>query len=106
MLEPRMSEPPAVGSCVGFEIRSHLPFRTLRSGGGSPLYVDDGADDTFSGDLVVSWKPRPGNPFHGRLLQNERRYAFWASDAGWYAIDPTIPSIRVSGAADSIRREI
>lgn len=97
---------PARGSCMGYEVRSRLSFRTLRVGGGTPLYVDEGSDDAFVGDVVATWEPRPGNPFHGRLLQNGSRYGFWASDAGWYAIDPAAQSIRVARDADPVRREV
>jgi hypothetical protein len=101
-----MSDAAAKGSCVGYEVRSTLEFRTLRAGGGTPLYVDEGAHPPPAGDVVATWKPRPGNPFHGRLIKNQGRYAFWASDAGWYVIDPAVPSIKVTHGPDPVRREV
>lgn len=100
------SNSPARGSCVGYEIRSLMPFTTLRAGGGTPLYVEESSGQPFVGDVVATWEPRPGNPFHGRLLQDGTRYGFWASDAGWYVIDPEAPSVSVPSGADPVRREV
>jgi hypothetical protein len=96
----------AQGSCVGYEVRSTVAFTTLRTGSGQPLLVDEHSDPDPQGEVIAEWHPRPGNPFHGRLLQNGRRYAFWASDAGWYLIDPTTPSISVIDGMDPLRREL
>lgn len=97
---------PSRGSCVGYEVRSSLEWQTLRSGSGSPLYIDEQEGIDPEGELLVAWEPRPGNPFHGRLLRTASGYAFWASDAGWYLVDPERSSISVSRAADPLRREL
>lgn len=97
---------PVQGSCVGYEIRSRLSFATLRRGGGVPLYVDEQVDLAAEGELLATWQPRPGNPFHGRLVKDGSTYAFWASDAGWYVIDPSVPSIRVTAGVAPLRREV
>ena len=94
------------GTCVGFEIRSRLTFQTLREGGGSPLYVDEGSDLAGGGAVVRTWTPRAGNPFQGELRKDGTRYAFWASDAGWYLIDPTRPSITMTTGSNPLRREM
>jgi hypothetical protein len=91
---------------MGFAIRSSLEFRTLRAGGGSPLIVERWSGPEPRGDEVVSWRPRPGNPFHGRLLRDGERFAFWASDAGWYVIDPSVPAIAVEDAGPSLGAEL
>jgi len=97
---------PVQGTCVGFEVRSGLSFQTLRRGGGTPLYVEERSDLVPEGELVRIWKARPDNPFHGRLLKAGNRYAYWASDAGLFMIDPTIPSITVEAGANTLRREL
>lgn len=102
--EPRPT--PTVGSCSGFAVRSHVPFETLRSGGGALLHVAEGGLEEPTGKVLVTWPVRPDNPFHGRLLRDGDRYAFWASDAGWFVIDPQAPSITVSAGGDALRREM
>lgn len=94
------------GSCHGFEIRSGLAFRSLRSGGGTVLYVGEQDDLAPDGELVATWQARSDNPFHGHLLWDGSRYAFWTSDAGWYLIDPARPSVLVSSSSDPLRREL
>lgn len=83
------------GSCVGFSIRSDLPFRMLRDGDGPPLSVKRYTGPEPRGEEVVTWHPRDGHPFHGRLLRLDRGFAFWASDVGWFVIDPSTPTISV-----------
>lgn len=70
------------------------------------MLVDEHSGAQPDGELLVSWEPRPGNPFHGSLLRTGSGYAFWASDAGWYLIDPAEPSIRVAPGGDLLRREL
>jgi len=91
---------------MGFSIRSPHHLRTLRTGGGFPLAVDAWSGAAPDGEEVVRWRPRPGNPFHGRLLKTESGYAFWASDAGWYIVNPTAPSIAVEGREPSLLAEL
>jgi hypothetical protein len=97
----------ARGSCAGYEVRSAtLEFNTLRSGGGDPLLVERGDEPPTTGEVVARWHPRPGNPFHGRLLRDGASLRFWASDAGWYDIDPSRRVITLSGDAEPLRREL
>lgn len=105
-MPPDRTDFPAQGTCVGFEVRSTLSFQTLRADGGTPLFVDEGADVAAGGDVVRTWKPRPGNPFQGELRKDGTRYAFWASDAGWYLIDPRQPSITMTAGSNPLRREL
>ena len=97
---------PAQGTCAGFEIRSTLPFRTLRSGSGKALTVEAVRRSEPEGQPVARWHPRPGNPFHGRLIRATDELAFWASDAGWYWIDPIAGSISVEAGPWTLRREL
>jgi hypothetical protein len=106
MAPSRSTEPPARGSCAGFEIRSELTFHTLRGGGGARLRVVEETAPAPSGEVLARWQPRPGNPFHGRLSRDGAGYAFWASDAGWYRIDTASATIRVEPSADPFRREL
>ena len=91
---------------MGFSIRSPFSFRSLRVGGGSPLSVEAWAGQAPDGEEVITWQARPGNPFHGRLIRNGARFAFWASDAGWYLIDPGVPSIAVEDDQPSLLTEL
>jgi hypothetical protein len=101
-----MAERESRGVCLGYEIRSSIPFQTLRTGTGTPLYVEERPDLTADGETLVSWRPRPGNPFNGRLVKSGSTFGFWASDTGWYLIDPRIPSITMSPADNLLRREV
>jgi hypothetical protein len=98
---------PAVGSCAGFEVHSRHVFATLRVGSGTPLAVRERSVEP-TGELLMTWRPRPGQPFHGRLLATPNGYAFWASDAGWYGINPGRPAITMepAPAEHQVRREL
>ena len=101
-----MLDDPTQGSCVGYEVRSHLTFATLRAGGGTPLYIHEQTDGALRGKVVASWEPRPENPSRGRILKNGPRYGLWTSDTGWYTIDPTVPSIGVPAGVEPLKREV
>lgn len=84
-----------------------MEFSTLRlGGGGTPLVVSEGVGLKGLGTPLITWKPRPDNPFHGRLLGDGADFAFWASDAGWYVIQPAAGRITVSAGGDQLRREL
>jgi len=86
------------GSCAGYDISSHLPFRTLRDiARGPSLRVGEIGTIDPVGDLLAEWEPREGNPFHGRLLRTSDGFAFWASDVGWYLVDPDEPAVTLAG---------
>lgn len=94
------------GTCHGYEIRSSAHLQTLRRGAGNPLYVEERAHLVGAGALLGTWQPRPGNPFHAKLLQEEDRFWFWASDAGWFAIDPRQPSVWIPKIGNPLQREL
>jgi hypothetical protein len=103
----RQAPQPALGSCAGYEVRSStVGFRTLRSGGGEPFLVHRGDDPHATGEVVATWQPRPGNPFHGRLHQDGETFHFWASDVGWYTIDAPRRTITISGDVDTLQAEL
>lgn len=101
-----------LGSCAGHRVEGGLPLRLLREGAaGSRLTVawapaEPGREP--AGDLVARWDVRPGNPFEGRLLRDGRRYAFWASDGGWYLVDPADGTIGLldDGEPLTLTREV
>lgn len=98
---------PLRGGCAGFAIHSLLTFATLRSGTGVPLrVVHEPKPDARADRPLVQWAPRPGNPFEGRLHRDGSGYAFWASDAGWFTIDPGRGVIGCSQAELNLRREL
>ena len=80
-----------------------MPFQTLREAdGGLPLEVRQAEGRAPVGELIAEWEPRPGNPFHGRLLRTGRTFAFWASDAGWYVVDPDEPSVTLTASGEGL----
>ena len=107
MASAQLDDLPLRGGCGGFAIHSRFSFATLRSGAGEPLRV---VHTPTSGDRtdrpVVQWAPRPGNPFEGRLHRDGSRYAFWASDGGWFLIDPDRGVIGCSEPELTLRREL
>jgi hypothetical protein len=92
--------------CMGYEVHSQLDFQSLRAGSGVPLEVEEDDIAEPAGDVLFDWKPRPHNPFHGRLVGRGSRFGFWASDVGWYDIDTERTRITLTPGADSLRREI
>lgn len=94
------------GVCHGFRIESDIEFETLRDGDGDRLTVGESTVDEGGGELVAEWRPRPENPFHGRLLADGSRFSFWASDAGWYSIDAASRVIDVPASSQGLRREL
>jgi hypothetical protein len=80
---------------MGFAVQSAITFRTLRAGGGARLSIGTLTGSPPEGEELITWRPREGNPFHGRLLRDGDRLSFWASDAGWYVIDPQSPSVLI-----------
>ena len=104
-----MSDPPlapARGAAVGYAIHSDLPFSSLRAGGGTPLEVREVEGLAARGTTLITWPPRPDNPFEGTLMQDGDRFRFWANDAGWYLVDPARRTISVAPGADPLRREL
>lgn len=97
---------PRVGTCFGFEVHSELPLRYVRGGSGAdgPLEVVAGGPEPTVGPLLREWNP-PAYPVPVRLHAGEPGYALWVEGAGWFAIDPDVPRIRVPADGDPVRRE-
>jgi hypothetical protein len=100
--------PPSVpaGVCFGFEPRSTVPLRYLRSGSGEPLEIDEGREPELSslGRPIREWRP-PRNPLHARLYRADKRFHLWIEGGGWFEIDPDRRAIRLPEGTDPLRRE-
>lgn len=89
-----MGELPLRGSCAGHRVCSSFPLQTLREGDcGTALRIEREEGLEPMGELIAEWHPRQGNPFHGRLMRTDAGFAFWASDAGWFVVDPEEPAV-------------
>lgn len=103
-----MQEESSLGTCFGFAVRSSLPFRFLRGGGGGePLEISapSSEEEAEEGELLVRWSPTAERPFEVRLFRTERGYRVWIPDSGWYEVDVDARRVTVPGDADEVRRE-
>jgi hypothetical protein len=93
--------------CLGFEVRSELPFRLLRPAEGRTIEIveHDGSKPDVGAEPLMSWEARPGNPFARRIYELDGGYAVWHDAVGWFLIDPDRPSISVPPSTDEFRRE-
>lgn len=97
--------PPARGACYGYEVRSDLDFRYLRSGGGDPLdVVAVPPPERATGELLREWDPAIF-PTHARLHRDGGGYRLWIDGAGWFGVDPGAGRVEVPADADPLRRE-
>jgi hypothetical protein len=96
-------------ACFGFRISSSERFRFVRHGGGvKVLNVRRTAESLEAGDdpAIFTWTLRDSNAsVTARLYGREGIFRFWASDAGWYRIDPANWTIEISDHPDEIRKE-
>jgi hypothetical protein len=101
-----LRDPRSVGSCFGFELRSSTPFALLRSGSGQPLEVRNGEDAAPPrGEPLLEWTPRADRPLHTRVYADGDGYRMWTDREGWFAIDPSTPSITTPFVEDALRLE-
>ena len=96
-------------SVFGFAIRSAIPLRFLRHGGGAtPLEVveDPDPDRRLIGELLGEW-PLQGTsyPAHARLYRIPNGYEYETSDAGRFRIDVDRGAIEIPAAGDPLLRE-
>ena len=106
-----MNEIPALlePSVFGFNVRSDIPLRFLRNGGGTqPLEVVSAEDsgEGSHGELLGEW-PLQGTsyPAHAKLFRIPDGYQYWTSDAGSFRIDVEHGRIQVPNTADPLLRE-
>ena len=102
-----MSRRSSVGTCYGFAVKSDLPFRFLRQGGGNELdvFVSPAADDGSDGDLLREWSSEDPPGHQIRIYGERERYRLWSTVLGWFTIDPAAPSIGVPDSDLDIARE-
>ncbi|HEX2046095.1 MAG TPA: hypothetical protein VHF23_10745 [Gaiellaceae bacterium] len=94
------------GVCFGYEPRTAVALRYLRSGSADPLSIEEARDpDPRSlGRPLREWRP-PGNPLHARLYRDGTCFRLWIEGGGWFGIEPERPAILVPEGADPLRRE-
>lgn len=96
-------------ACFGFRVSSSEQFRFVRHGGGAEvLNVRRTAEPLDAGDdpPIFTWTLRdPNATVNARLYGRDGVFRFWASDAGWYRIDPAAATIEMSNHPDEIRKE-
>jgi hypothetical protein len=94
------------GVCFGYEPRTAVALRYLRSGSADPLEIEEASEpDPLSiGRPIREWRP-PANPLHARLYRNGKSFRLWVEGGGWFEIDPERPAIRVPAGVDPLRRE-
>jgi hypothetical protein len=87
----------ALGACYGFEVRSALPFRYLREGGGDPLEVAAPAPEGAANDdaLLIEWRATPELPLEARLYSDGRSFRLWIGGGGWFSVEPEAGRIGV-----------
>jgi hypothetical protein len=112
MLPPerrRGVDPPARGTCFGFDVRSALDFAYLRDGPGEEqltVLEDETERWTPEGPPDLEWSPRPDHPFHARLWSRGGRYHLWIGGTGWFQVDPGAATVTVPRSAPGdVRRE-
>ena len=96
-------------SVFGFRIRSAVPLRFLREGGGVDsleIVTHDQGDVRADGDLLGEW-PLQGTsyPATAKLLRVPGGYEYWTSDAGLYRVDQERHRIEIPATGDELLRE-
>jgi hypothetical protein len=91
--------------CFGYTVRTSLPLRYARRGGGrEDLRVEVGDAARPDWPCVLRWEP-PAQPFAARLHEGPDAYALEIEGVGWYGVDLRRARITVPPAADPVRRE-
>ncbi len=98
--------PPSV---FGFNIRSSVPLKFLRTGESADS-LEIRAEMEMSmpppGSPSLTWKLQgPSQDVRAELYDIDHRYRYYVSDAGWYDIDPGNGVIRIPVDGDEIMRE-
>lgn len=99
------------GVCFGYRPLGLARFVQLRAGDGDPLAVEEAPDEVTRaavermGDPLLTWVPRPENPFSARLYRDGADFVFDVDGLGRYAVDPMAPAIAVPKDADAYLRE-
>jgi hypothetical protein len=103
---PPSSDPPLT-TCFGYDLRSALPFTSLRRGNGTPLHVavdGEGTEDPEPlVDAVLEWTEAGQSLV--RLYVLDSSYLVWIDEVGWFRVDPETPSIAVSSSVSGPKLE-
>jgi hypothetical protein len=95
-------------SVFGFHVRTELPLRFLRRGGGaSPLEIITAQGESpAAGELLGEW-PLQGTayPARAQLFRVEGGYEYWTSDAGRFLVDTGRHRIAVPKLDDTLLLE-
>ena len=96
-------------SVFGFRIRSAVPLRFLRDGGGvDPLEIvtHDRRDGQADGELLGEWLLQGTSyPATAKLLRVPGGYEYWTSDAGLFRVDEERHRIEIPASGDALLRE-
>jgi hypothetical protein len=94
-------------TCFGYNVRSSLPFTSLRAGNGTPLDVavdrEDAEDREPPVDAVLEWSEAGQSLV--RLYVLESSYLVWIDQVGWFRVNPHTPSIAVSSSVSGPKLE-
>lgn len=94
----------ALSSVFGYHIRSEIPFLSLRGGDGTPLSITErGVATPEEATPLMTWTGGEGPDI--RLEEAGHGYVVTIEDVGSFVIDPTEPSIDVSGPGTGVVRE-
>ena len=96
------------GSIHGYAVRSPIEWRLLREVGTVTAPLDVAmlpALPSPAGPPLLEWPPRERRDFRAELYADDGRFAFWTDREGWFVADPSVPSIQLSEADHSVRRE-
>src|SRR5262249_8380126 len=97
-------------SVFGFTVDSDIPLNFLRSGQGEQVLRIDTASNAElqrEGPPLCQWKLKDrSGEVSAELYQSGDAYHFWASDTGWYRVDPAAQRITIPDNGDEARREL
>jgi hypothetical protein len=100
--------PSPQGAIHGYAIRSDIPWRFLRDPGAVTDPLEVAVNETQpspEGEPMLEWPPRDHRDFRAELHALDGGFAFWTDREGWFVVDPSTPSIHLSGPEHSVRRE-
>ena len=97
---------PAPGTCFGYQVRSTLPFRSLRAGAGSPLVITDDAREptAHEPEALLHWADEDGRTV-AEVYPRNGAYDVWIDEVGWFQVDPSVPSVAAPREGNEVRRE-
>jgi hypothetical protein len=90
--------------CFGFAVQSDMEFSALREGEGSPLTIVQGDGWQGREDLPLFEWTEADQPY-ARLWVNDSTYDLWIDQAGWFRVDPLVPSIAINEFTRGLRLE-